>query len=200
MLDLGWSELLIIGVVALVVVGPKDLPKMFRTIGQLSGKARGMAREFQRAMEAAADDAGVKDLTEAGRRLRETASGKGLRDAVGLDDMERSLRDVGNQASRAGSGARRAPKSSLPPPAGSAADMAQRNAAAAEAEAARLKRAERAAAARQQAADLRARRAAETAAPPAAQPPAERPPAAQPATAPPANGGDAAPGPAAQPD
>ncbi|TMV53453.1 twin-arginine translocase subunit TatB, partial [Thioclava sp. BHET1] len=51
MFDIGWSELLLIGVVALVVVGPKDLPMMFKALGQFTAKARSMAREFQRAME-----------------------------------------------------------------------------------------------------------------------------------------------------
>ncbi|MDE0112845.1 MAG: Sec-independent protein translocase protein TatB, partial [Albidovulum sp.] len=50
MFDIGWSELLIIGIVALIVVGPKDLPGMFRALGRFTGKMRGMAREFQRAM------------------------------------------------------------------------------------------------------------------------------------------------------
>ncbi|MEM8553967.1 MAG: Sec-independent protein translocase protein TatB [Pseudomonadota bacterium] len=62
MFDLGWSELLIIGIVALIVVGPKDLPVMFRTLGRFMGKARSMAREFTSAMNEAADEAGVKDL------------------------------------------------------------------------------------------------------------------------------------------
>ena len=51
MFDLGWSELMMIGVVALIVVGPKDLPVMFRTIGRYTGKAKAMAREFSRAMD-----------------------------------------------------------------------------------------------------------------------------------------------------
>lgn len=63
MFGLGWSELVLIGIVALIVVGPKDLPNLFRTLGQFTGKARQMAREFSRAMESAADEAGVKDVS-----------------------------------------------------------------------------------------------------------------------------------------
>ena len=62
MFDLGWAELLVIGIVALIVVGPKDLPGMFRALGRFTGKIRRMAREFQRAMDDAADQAGVKDV------------------------------------------------------------------------------------------------------------------------------------------
>lgn len=62
MFDIGWTELLLIGIVSLIVIGPKDLPEMFRTLGRFTAKARGMAREFSRAMEAAADESGVKDM------------------------------------------------------------------------------------------------------------------------------------------
>lgn len=80
MFDLGWSELLVIGVVALIVVGPKDLPKMFRTLGQITAKARSMAREFSRAMEDAADQSGVKDVA---RDLRGMTNPQGM----GLDEF-----------------------------------------------------------------------------------------------------------------
>ncbi|MEM9765421.1 MAG: Sec-independent protein translocase protein TatB [Pseudomonadota bacterium] len=56
MLDIGWSELMVIGILALLVVGPKELPGLFRTVGQYVGKARSVAREFQRSMEDAARD------------------------------------------------------------------------------------------------------------------------------------------------
>lgn len=62
MFDLGWTELLLIGIVALIVIGPKDLPGMFRTVGRFVGKAKGMAREFSRAMNDAADQSGVSDI------------------------------------------------------------------------------------------------------------------------------------------
>lgn len=80
MFDLGWGELLVIGIVALVVIGPKDLPQMFRTLGRMTAKARGMAREFQRAMETAADEAGMKDVQ---RDFRDMTSAKNF----GLDAM-----------------------------------------------------------------------------------------------------------------
>lgn len=81
MFDLGWGELLLVGIVALIVVGPKDLPGMFRTLGRMTGKIRRMAREFQRAMEDAADDAGVKDMAT---DLRKATSVKDL----GLDAVK----------------------------------------------------------------------------------------------------------------
>ncbi|MCA0045290.1 Sec-independent protein translocase protein TatB [Celeribacter litoreus] len=65
MFDIGMSELLVIGIVALIVVGPKDLPGMFRTLGRFTARAKSMAREFSRAMESAADEAGVKEATDA---------------------------------------------------------------------------------------------------------------------------------------
>ena len=64
MTGLSWGELLVVGIVALIVVGPKDLPVMFRNVGRFVGKARGMAREFSRAMNDAADDTGVRDVAK----------------------------------------------------------------------------------------------------------------------------------------
>ena len=83
MFDIGWSELLVIGVVALIVVGPKDLPVMFRTLGRMTAKARMMAREFTRAMEDAAKETG---LDEAGKDLANLARAK----SPGLAALERA--------------------------------------------------------------------------------------------------------------
>ncbi len=63
-MDIGMSELLVIGIVALIVIGPRDLPEMFRQLGRMTAKMRGMAREFNRAMEQAANETGVKDVAK----------------------------------------------------------------------------------------------------------------------------------------
>ncbi len=57
MLDIGWSELLVIAVVLIVVVGPKELPGVLRTFGQWMGKARTLSREFQYNMNQLAREA-----------------------------------------------------------------------------------------------------------------------------------------------
>ena len=66
MFDISWGELLIIGVVALVVIGPKELPSVLRTTGLWMGKIRRMANEFQdqfrEAMREAERESGVEDL------------------------------------------------------------------------------------------------------------------------------------------
>ena len=64
MFDLGWTEFLVIGIVALIVIGPKDLPLLFRKAGRFVGKARGMAREFSRAMDDAADQTGINEVSK----------------------------------------------------------------------------------------------------------------------------------------
>lgn len=81
MFDLSFSELLVIGVVALIVIGPKEIPGLFRTMGRFTGKVRGMAREFSRAMEQAADETGVKDVA---KDLKAVTSPR----AMGLDAVK----------------------------------------------------------------------------------------------------------------
>jgi sec-independent protein translocase protein TatB len=64
MFGMGGVEMLVVGIVALIVVGPKDLPMLFRNVGQFVGKARGMAREFQSAMNTAVDESGMSEITK----------------------------------------------------------------------------------------------------------------------------------------
>jgi sec-independent protein translocase protein TatB len=81
MFDIGWTELLLIGIVALIVVGPKDLPVMFHTLGRFTAKARSMAREFTRAMDDAAKESGVGDVA---KDLKNLTSARNL----GLDKVK----------------------------------------------------------------------------------------------------------------
>lgn len=62
MFDVGYSELLVIAVVALVVIGPKDLPKVMRTVGNWVGRARGMARHFRSGVDAMMREAELEEM------------------------------------------------------------------------------------------------------------------------------------------
>jgi sec-independent protein translocase protein TatB len=62
MFDIGWSEMAVIMLVALVVIGPKDLPRLARNVGQWVAKGRAMAREFQRSLEDMAREAELDDV------------------------------------------------------------------------------------------------------------------------------------------
>ncbi|MEM9726387.1 MAG: Sec-independent protein translocase protein TatB [Pseudomonadota bacterium] len=100
MLDIGGWELLMIGVIALIVVGPKDLPVLVRNVGRWVGKARSLAREFQSGMEAAAQDVKIDEL-------REVTSAK--------SDLERSVRDIGRRAQNMMDGLDGAPEGTAKP-------------------------------------------------------------------------------------
>ncbi len=71
MFDIGWTELMVIAVVAIVVIGPKDLPRVMRTVGKWTGKMKRMAREFQgqfnEALREAELDSVRKDVEEIGK-------------------------------------------------------------------------------------------------------------------------------------
>ncbi len=72
--DIGWAELLVIGIVALIVIGPEDLPDMFRQLGRFTAKLRQMSREFSRAMDQAAKESGVKDVAKDMKAMTSPAS------------------------------------------------------------------------------------------------------------------------------
>lgn len=69
---IGFSELLLIGLAALIIIGPKDLPKMMRTLGQLMGKGRRMAREFQAAFDDIARQSELDELKKEIQELRQS--------------------------------------------------------------------------------------------------------------------------------
>src|SRR6202007_2995829 len=76
MFDIGWSELLVIGVVALIAIGPKELPGVLRMVGQWMGKIRRMAGEFQSQFQEAMREAEMADLKKQVDELKDTARGR----------------------------------------------------------------------------------------------------------------------------
>jgi sec-independent protein translocase protein TatB len=81
MLDLSWGEIMVVGAVALIVIGPKDLPKALRTFGNTIGKVRRMAGEFQSQFAEAVREAELDDVRK---------------QIQGVNDSVRSLNPVEN--------------------------------------------------------------------------------------------------------
>jgi len=69
MFDIGWSELVVIGVVALIFIGPKELPSVLRNIGQVMTKLRRMASEFQGQFQEALREAELDELRKQAEKL-----------------------------------------------------------------------------------------------------------------------------------
>jgi sec-independent protein translocase protein TatB len=74
MFDIGWSELVIIAVVALIAIGPKELPGVLRAVGSYMGKIRRMASEFQGQFQEAMREAEMADLKKSVDEMTESAS------------------------------------------------------------------------------------------------------------------------------
>jgi sec-independent protein translocase protein TatB len=91
MFDIGVTELLVIAIVAIVVVGPKELPRLLRTIGQVVSKAKSMAREFQNQFEEAAEEAGVTKMREDFEQMADFS------EDIKFDDP---LKDIGDDLSQ----------------------------------------------------------------------------------------------------
>ncbi|UGY14504.1 Sec-independent protein translocase protein TatB [Bradyrhizobium septentrionale] len=75
MFDIGWSELVVIAVVALIAIGPKELPGVLRMVGQWMGKARKMASEFQGQFQEAMREAEMADIKKSFDEVKEAATG-----------------------------------------------------------------------------------------------------------------------------
>src|SRR5689334_22588200 len=94
MFDIGWSEMALILAVALVVIGPKDLPRLARQIGRWSAKARSMAREFQRSLDDMAREAELQDIKAEIEKASRSASALGAEPERTIDpdgDLRRPL-------------------------------------------------------------------------------------------------------------
>ena len=74
MFDIGWSEILLIAVVAIVVIGPKDLPDALRTVGGMITKLRRMAGEFQGQFQQALREANLEDVKKEFDAIRQSGS------------------------------------------------------------------------------------------------------------------------------
>ena len=90
MLDIGWTEILVITVIALFVVGPKDIPKALRTVGVWLGKLKSLSREFQNTVEEAVRDS---ELDEVKKQIQTAKSDftKGMTDTI---DSEGELTEM----------------------------------------------------------------------------------------------------------
>ncbi|OAF15014.1 Sec-independent protein translocase protein TatB [Bradyrhizobium neotropicale] len=109
MFDIGWSELVLIGVVALVAIGPKELPGVLRMVGQWMGKARKMAAEFQGQFQEAMREAEMADLKKSFDEVKEAASGftgnnlmtslqKDVSDALRVDALDKPAETLATTA------------------------------------------------------------------------------------------------------
>jgi len=94
MFDIGMTEMMVVGVVALIVVGPKDLPVMFRRVGQFVGKAKGMAREFSSAMNDAADESGMREISSGLNKSLKAASNPLGSAMDGVKDAAKGLTNI----------------------------------------------------------------------------------------------------------
>ena len=100
MFDIGWSELVVIAVVALIAIGPKELPGVLRMVGQWMGKARKMAAEFQGQFQEAMREAEMADLKKSFDEVKDTATAlspgnlmtslqKDVSDALQIGDIDK---------------------------------------------------------------------------------------------------------------
>ncbi len=119
MFDIGWQEFILIALVAVVVVGPKDLPRVIRTVGQWIRKARSLASEFQGSLEEMAREAELDDVRKQIQQVSREGVGASIekhvdptgefrksfeeaRESAGADEIETALdqarRDVNTLA------------------------------------------------------------------------------------------------------
>jgi sec-independent protein translocase protein TatB len=105
MFDIGWTEMLVIAVVMIVVVGPKDLPKMLRTFGKMTTKMRSMAGDFQKQFNDALKEAELDDVKKSVDALRSMNPANEIKKQ--LNPFEKAAADV-----RAGLQSAMAPKPS----------------------------------------------------------------------------------------
>jgi sec-independent protein translocase protein TatB len=82
MFDISWSHLLAIAVVALLVIGPKDLPRVLRALGRWAGKARAVAREFQSSIDQMIRESELEEVRKEVEQVASTDVGHEIRKSV----------------------------------------------------------------------------------------------------------------------
>jgi sec-independent protein translocase protein TatB len=92
MFDIGWTEMLVIAIVMIVVVGPKDLPRMLRTFGKTTAKLRAMAGDFQKQFNEALHEAELEDLKKSVDDLRSLDPSSEVRKQ--LNPFEKAAQDI----------------------------------------------------------------------------------------------------------
>jgi sec-independent protein translocase protein TatB len=89
MFDIGWGELVVIGIVALIAIGPKELPTVLRTLGQYMAKIRRMAGEFQSQFQEAMREAELTELKKQAEDLKSSVS-----DMTRFDPMADTQKEI----------------------------------------------------------------------------------------------------------
>ncbi|WP_432757268.1 Sec-independent protein translocase protein TatB [Consotaella aegiceratis] len=108
MFDIGWSEFLVVAVVLVVVVGPKDLPQMLRTFGRATGQMRRMAGDFRRQFDEALRESELDDVRSTVRDIRKLDPTSDIRKAMN------PMRAVGDEIRSSLSAAVKAPEPKVP--------------------------------------------------------------------------------------
>jgi sec-independent protein translocase protein TatB len=126
MFDIGWGELVVIGVVALVVIGPKELPALLRTLGQGMAKLRAMASDFQHQFNDAMREAELDDLRKEAAKLTDLASVATNPIAKIGDDLQKAIdKPLDTPAADAANPLAAAAVESITPPAEPAPQLAE---------------------------------------------------------------------------
>jgi sec-independent protein translocase protein TatB len=115
MFDIGWGELVVIGIVALIAIGPKELPTVLRTLGQWMGKVKRMAAEFQGQFQEALREAELHDLKKQAEDLHSAVSSAA--DFTDFDPLADAEKAADLAAEGADEPASAGPQAAVPTPA-----------------------------------------------------------------------------------
>ena len=110
MFDIGWGELVVIGIVALIAIGPKELPTVLRTLGQYMGKVRRMAAEFQGQFQEAMREAEMADLAKHAEDIKSSVT-----DIANFNPMASTQKEIESAFETVEKGTASEPSAESPP-------------------------------------------------------------------------------------